>query len=246
MTWVPFLLPGLARCFEKARAFATRRPERVLVAAGGLLVLWNILFMEQYRRRLLPSDDTVSFAQVTSNSAGLLSHAVGTPFAWPANWIFASRFHAPLDRWDAVADRSLFASATSNTAIIEVGDDASAFAPDLPLLLEGFGTRRTCEQGWCRDVEGEGRALLPIQNPGTGDFVIRLRVRGRGALRVSLNEAATSVSEMTDTLSDILLRVPSGTVRSPMNVLSLSAAQGGRATLDRLTLERDLGTGSAR
>ncbi len=78
-TWIPFLLPGMAQCFEKARAFATRRPERVLAGAGGLLVLWNLLFMEQYRLRLLPSDDTVSFAQVTSNSAGLLSRAVGTP-----------------------------------------------------------------------------------------------------------------------------------------------------------------------
>lgn len=245
-TWLPFLLPGLARCFQRVRDTAGRRPGRVLVTAAGLLVLWNGLFMEQYRRRLVPSDDTVSFAQVAANSAGLLSRGVGTPFAWPANWIFSSRFHAPLDRWDAVADRRLFASAASTAATIEIGDDASAFAPDLPLLLEGFGTRRTCEQGWCRDLEGEGRALLPVQNPGTADFVIRLRVRGQGALRVSLNEAATSVSEMTDALSDILLRVPSGTVRSPMNVLSLSAPRGGRATLDRLTLERDLGTGSAR
>ena len=61
LTWAPFLLPGMAQCFERARAFATRRPERVLAGAGALLVLWNILFMEQYRRRLLPSDDTVSF-----------------------------------------------------------------------------------------------------------------------------------------------------------------------------------------
>jgi hypothetical protein len=245
-TWLPFLLPGMAQCFQTVREGTARRPERALIVASFLLVLWNGLFMEQYRLRLLPSDDTVSFAQVAANSAGLLSRAAGTPFAWPANWIFSRRFHASPDQWDAVADRRLFASPSSTTTTIEVGDDASVLAPDLPLLLEGFGARRTCGPGWCRDFEGAGRLLLPIQNPGTGDFLIRLRVRGQGALRVSLHGARASVSEMTDTLSDVLLRVPSGAITSSLNVVSLSVAGGGRATLDRITLERDLGTGSAR
>lgn len=245
-TWIPFLLPGMAQCFERARAFATRRPERVLAGAGGLLVLWNLLFMEQYRLRLLPSDDTVSFAQVTSNSAGLLSRAVGTPFAWPLNWIFAWRFHTSPDRWDAVADRRLFADKRSAVATIEFGDDASAFAPDTALFLEGFGDRRTCERGWCRDVEGEGRLLVPLQDAGRSDLTIRLRARGQGVLRLSLNEASTSVTELTGPLSEVALRVPGRLVRAGVNVLSLSVAGGGRATLDRLTLERAPQTWSAR
>ena len=246
MTWVPFLLPGLGQCFEKARAFATRRPERVLAGAGGLMVLWNILFMEQYRQRLLPSDDTVSFAQVTSNSAGLLARAVGTPFAWPANWIFAWRFEASPDRWDAIADRRLFANPRVNTTTIEFGDDASAFAPDVPLLLEGFGDRRTCEQGWCRDLEGAGRLLLPLQDGGQGDLMIRLRVRGQSALSLSLNGANTSVVDMTGSLSDATLRVPARGISAGLNTLALSVSGGGRATIDRLTLERGLASGSAR
>jgi len=246
VTWLPFLLPGLAQTFRIVRDRATRESWRVLAFASGLLVLWNALFMEQYRLLLLPSDDTVSFAQVTSNSARLLSRGVGTPFAWPANWIFARRFSAPFDQWDAVANRRLFASATSTTATIEIGDDPSAFAPDLPLLLEGFGSRRTCEQGWCRDVFGRARLLLPLQNPGDGEFVIRFRVRGQGALSVSLNGANTVVKEMAESLSDVVLRVPARAITSALNVLALSIAGGGRATVDRLTLERALGTSSAR
>ncbi|HQZ16417.1 MAG TPA: hypothetical protein PKU70_09405 [Vicinamibacteria bacterium] len=245
-TWIPFLLPGMAQCFEKARAFAARRPERVIAGAGGLLVLWNLLFMEQYRLRLLPSDDTVSFAQVTSNSAGLLSRAVGTPFAWPLNWIFAWRFDTSPDRWDAVADRRLFTDKRNAVATIEFGDDASPFAPDTPLLLEGFGDRRTCERGWCRDVEGEGRLLLPLQDAGRSDLTIRLRARGQGVLRFSLDETSTSVTELTEALSEVALRVPGRFVRAGVNVLSLSVAGGGRATLDRLTLERVPSPSSAR
>jgi hypothetical protein len=245
MTWAPFLLPGLAHGFGRLRDFASRRPERVLAAAGGLLVLWNVLFMEQYRQRLLPSDDTVSFAQVTSNSAGLLSRAVGTPFAWPANWMFARRLQAPPDRWDAIAGRRLF-EAGAATATIELGDDASIFAPDTPLLLEGFGDRRTCEQGWCRDLDGAGRLLLPLEGGWRDDLTLRLRARGRGALSLSLNETSTSVAELSGTLSDISLRVPGRSVRAGVNVLSLSVAGGGRATIDRITLERVPSTSSAR
>jgi hypothetical protein len=244
MTWAPFLLPGLAQCFARVRSFATRRPQRVLACAGGLMVLWNLLFMEQYRRRLLPSDDTVSFAEVTSNSAGLLSRTVGTPFAWPANWIFAWRFHAPADRWDAIADRRLFASPSTAVATIEFGDDRSAFAPDLPLLLEGFGDRRTCEHGWCRDLDGEGRLLLPLREV-RGDLTLLVRARGQGALRLSLNGATTS-TDLAESLSDVPLRVPGRLVSPGVNILSLSVEGGGKATLDRLTLERDLASGSAR
>ncbi len=245
-TWLPFLLPGIAQCFQKAVAFARRRPERVVSGAAAVLVLWNLFLMEQYRLRLLPSDDTVSFAQVTSNSAGLLSRLFGTPAAWPANWIFAWRLEVPLDRWDAIAGRRLFANEKAVAATIEIGDDASLFAPDVPLLLEGFGARRTCEQGWCRDLDGAGRLLLPLAGVGRGDFTIRLRARGQGVLSLSLNGVSTSVAAMTESLSDVTLRAPARTANRGFNVLSLSVAGGGKATLDRLTLERDLGNGSAR
>jgi hypothetical protein len=246
LTSAPFLLPGLIHAFEKAQAFAARRHQTVVAGAGLLLVLWNLLFMEQYRQRLLPSDDTVSFSQVTSNSAGLLSRSVGTPFAWPANWFFAWRYQAPPDRWDAVADRRLFGDTATPVAIIEIGDDGSAFAPDTPLLLEGFSDRRTCERGWCRDLDGKGRMLLPLRNIGRGDLIIRVRARGSGSLTLSLNATATSVTGLTDDLSEASLRVASKSVVAGLNVLALSVAGGGRATLDRITLERDPASGSAR
>jgi len=246
LTFVPFLLPGLVHAFERAQSFATRRLERILAGACALLVVWNVLFMEQYRERLLPSDDTVSFSQVTSNSAALLSRAVGTPFAWPANWIFAWRFQAPPDRWDSVADRRLFTDSAAAVATIEIGDDASAFAPDVPLLLEGFSDRRTCERGWCRDLDGAGRLLLPLRDIGRGDLTIRVRARGEGSLLLSLNSTATSVTEMTDGLSMASLRVPARSLVAGINVLSLSVKGGGKATLDRITLERDPASGSAR
>jgi hypothetical protein len=246
LTWLPFLLPGLAQFFHRARAFATHHPERVVASAGALLVLWNILFMEQYRRLGVPSDDTVSFARVTSQSASLLSRFVGTPVAWPANWLFSRRFNTGLDRWDGLAGRSLFANATAATATIEFGDDPSPFAIDDTLLLEGFGAGHPCERGRCRDLYGAGRVLLPIGNAGDTEFMLRLRARGKGILQMSLNDSSIAVFEMPGSLADLVLRAPAKIVASRINILALSVEGGGKATLDRLTLERDLGNGSAR
>ena len=60
-----------------------------------------------------------------------------------------------------------------------------------------------------------------------------------------VNDAQTAVAELSETLSDITLRVPARSIKPGINVLSLKASGGGKATLDRLTLERDLSSGSA-
>ena len=238
VSWLPFFLPGIALCFERARDVAARRPERALIYAAALMILWNGLFMEQYRRRLLPSDDTVSFARVTSNSAALLSRFAGTPSAWPANWLFASRFQTTPDRWDAVSAADLFADRDASVAVIEVGDEPSVFAPDRALIVDGFGERRTCERGWCRDADGEGRLLLPLKSLGERGFVIRVRVRGQGRLTVSLGAAGIVIAEMTDALTEVSLPISAGAIAPGIHVLSLRVSEGRRATVDRLTLER--------
>ena len=69
--------------------------------------------------------------------------------------------------------------------------------------------------------------------------MIRLRLRGEGTVRMSLNRAATTTMAMTDSLQDIILTVPARTVDSGTHVLSLAVDGGGRATLDRLRLVRD-------
>ena len=240
-SWVLFLGPGLAWSLTRVRAFAARAPQRVVAAAAALLVGWNLLFMEQYRRLLIPADDTTSFARVTSNSARLLSRFAGTPSAWPANWMFARRFHTTADRWDAIGGRRLFADSAATSATVEIGDDETPMAPDAPLLLNGFGDRHTCEQGWCRDIDGAGRILLPLYEVTTQDLVVRVRARGRGVLRVSLNESARATAELNDRLADVVLRVPAPSVRRGINELGLSVDGGGKASLDRLSLDRVTG-----
>jgi hypothetical protein len=90
------------------RGLLARRAGAAGRARRPLLTLWNGLFMEQYRRNLIPRDDVVSFARVAENTAGLVTDLVGTPLAWPANWIFAARHEAPLASHDVASGKYLF------------------------------------------------------------------------------------------------------------------------------------------
>lgn len=245
-TWLPFLAPGIARAFEGLRQSVAHRPQRALTFAGLLLVGWNLLFMEQYRLLLIPNDNTASFAHITANSSHLLARSVGTPMAWPANWIFAARTGVAAERWDAVAGRRLFSGPEDETATVEIGDDDSPFAPDLALLGEGFGLRRTCGRGWCRDVYDRGRVVIPLENAGKGNLTVGLRARGEGALRLTLDRPAGSVvADLGPDFTQVTLVVPARLVRPGLHVLEIEALGGGRATLDRITIERSLGAASA-
>jgi hypothetical protein len=100
------LVPAMAAALAAARHAASTRPLAWLGAAGLALTAWNFLFMEQYRRNLIPRDDTVSFAEVAGTNRALFQHAIGDPGTWPACWLFAVRHGVSPDRYGPVAARS--------------------------------------------------------------------------------------------------------------------------------------------
>ena len=101
---VPALLfPAIAAALEGLRRSAEAAPLLWLGAGGALLVVSNFLFMEQYRRNLIPRDDTVSFAQVAATNGALFRGAFGSPRSWPASWVFAARHRVSPAEYDTVA-----------------------------------------------------------------------------------------------------------------------------------------------
>ena len=236
MIWIAFLAPGIACTFDRLQGFALRRAEHVVAVAAVLLVVWNLLFMEQYRRRFLPSDETVSFSRVSANNAALLSQFVGTPMAWPANWLAAHLLDIPLQAWDAASSRDIFRGNDARNATIEFGDDPTILAPDKALMLEGFRTRRTCGSGWCRDLDERGRIVFPIRAASSDPFTIALRVRGEGTLSASLDGAATRVRELGEEFVDFTLVVPGSALPPGLHIVSLQTT--GRATIDRISFSR--------
>ena len=84
---LPLLALGLGRAFGGIRSLALRRPLVPVAAGSAALAAWNALLMAQYRDVRIPRDDTVSVPVVARNAAAAVSAAVGSPNAWPANWM---------------------------------------------------------------------------------------------------------------------------------------------------------------
>ena len=224
---LPLVAPGIARALDALARAAARRPGRVLAPAAALLVAWNLLFMEQYRGGFLPRDGTVSFVAVAENNARLVSRLVGSPLAWPANWAFAWRHALPVERFDLLAGKRLPGDARGRE--IDVGD----LALDAALLLEGWSVRHPCGEAVCRAVEGRARLVAPLERPEP--FALSVRAAGQGVLLATVNGVAVGSRPLTPELS--VLRFPPAPRAERLSEVSLTVTPGGRALVDRVSLE---------
>jgi len=228
---LPLLAVGLAAALAATRRAAARWPEGVLAAAGAGLVLWNILFMEQYRRGVIPRDDTVSFPRVAENSADLLAGGLGSPVAWPANWVFALRHRLPPDRYDLMAGKYLFFMQNNLGGLVDVGSEG-----DEALLADGWGVRVPCADAVCRPVEGRARVLAGLE--AAEPLLVTVRAAGSGRLRLSVNGIAVGEAALADGLGDFTTPVPGARWRSGLNEVQLETAPGGAALVDRVVFSR--------
>ncbi len=229
---LPLLALGMALAFEWLARQVTRRPLLPLYIVAFTLTAWNGLFMEQYRRNLIPRDDAVSFAAVAENSATLLSGMVGTPVAWPANVVFSVRHDAPITKYDLAVGQYLFYRQNNLGGVIDLGNDRG----DPGLLLEGWARPIPCGDGRCRTIERTARLLVPLDVPEA--LVAIVRARGTGSLALAINgrEAAAWPLDEGAFVERRVSLPREGLVRE-MNELRLTASPG-PVVVDRIVFER--------
>jgi hypothetical protein len=225
---LPLLALGLARALYALREFARRHP-LVPVAMGiAALVAWNFLLMGQYRDGGIPRDDTVAFPRVARNAAATVSSTIGSPPAWPANWIFAARHDVSPARYDLLAGVDLYAAGSS----VDLGGvvDIGHLPTDGALLGRGWGVRHPCGAGACREILGAAELLAPIAEPR--DVDVRLVASGTGTLTVTVNGVAVLAAPLAD--GEHFVRLPRARLRRGMNAIVLTVNPGGRALVDRI------------
>ncbi len=228
---LPLLALGLAASIEALLVLLRRRPAVPLLAVLASLTLWNGLLMEQYRRNLVPRDDVVSFASLAENSAGILSQTVGTPLAWPANWLFARQHQAPIASYDLAVGKYLFYRQNNLGGVIDLGDERS----DPALLLEGWARVRPCGGAQCRAIEERARLLVPLDVPE--DLELSLRAQGEGLLSLSINGHGLARLPLADELEERRTAIPAAWLHREHNELLLEASAG-TALVDRLSFLR--------
>ncbi len=230
---LPLVAPALALGLDAVVTAVRRRPALVAGALGALLTLYNLLFMQQYRRNLVPRDDTVSFADVAANNAALLQSAVGTPLAWPANWLFAAEHGLPVRQFDRTVGLYLFYRQNNLGGVIDLGDERV----DRGLLDEGWSRPWPCGPGLvCRSPGAGARLFVPLDVPETLD--VTLRLRGRGDLALLLGGRPLAQLPLEAELRDVTVRAPAGLWRRELNELRFVPSPGGEVQVERLIFAR--------
>jgi len=229
---LPLLALGLGASLDLLRLWVQRRPGLVLVGGGAALTLWNFLFMQQYGENRIPRDDTVSFAQVTENNADILSDLVGTPLAWPANWLFAWQHGLPVQKYDLMVGPYLFYRQNNLGGVLDLGDDRI----DPGLLGEGWARRRPCGDAVCRGLDGRARIFAPLDVPE--ELALYVRAAGSGALGVAVNGHPLGDLPLGGELREFRLRAPAELWRRELNEVSLDPGAADDVIVERLRFER--------
>jgi hypothetical protein len=220
---LPLFALGLATILDLVHGAAQRRPLRLAAIAGAALVAWNLLLMAQYRAELIPRDDTVSFPAVAENSARLLTESVGSPTAWPANWVFAARRDLPAARYDLLAGQDVLAAGP--TRIDVAGPD-----PEAAGLGEGWSVRHPCGPLVCREVEGRALLFLPVVDPRPAAVLVH--AQGSGTLRLVLNGRTLAQGPLAPGFTELGATVGGAGLGRGLSELVLEISPGGQALVD--------------
>jgi hypothetical protein len=175
---LPILALGLATAVAWLSKFVRRRPEAVV---AGLLILFisaNGLFMEQYRKGRIPTDDTISWETAAQGILEDVFDAVGYPFSFPANWIFAAKYDRPKTQYDLLVGKYLFHRMNNLGGVIELGEN------DPPFIGNGWSG--------VTDWEDRPRTLRLAVGPRAGIFVPTDRAE---PLRIFIECAAPKQTE---------------------------------------------------
>jgi hypothetical protein len=118
---LPLFALGLGAAISWASGMVERHPRWVLGGALAAAILSNGLLMEQYRKERLPPDDTISWETAAEGKLEDLFDAVGYPFSFPMNWLFALRYDRPKTQYDILVGKYLFHRMLSLEGLIELG-----------------------------------------------------------------------------------------------------------------------------
>jgi hypothetical protein len=216
---LPILAIGLALGLDWAHGLVARRPMLVLAGGGALLLAWNALLMHQYARAWIPADSTLTLDQLAGNAGRGLRESVGTPLAWPANWLFGLRHGLPPGHYDLMVGKYLFHRQNSVGGVVDVG--ASDPQADRAFIGEGWTPRQRCGASTCRAIEGRAaRLFVALDEPEA--LGVTVRASGQGTLGLAVNGRSVASWPLTGELRDLRVDVPARLFLRDLNELTLA------------------------
>jgi hypothetical protein len=175
---LPILALGLGTAIAWLARFVRRRPGVVVAALLAVFISANALFMEQYRKGRLPTDDTISWETAARGMMEDFFDAFGYPFSFPANWIFAAKYDRPKTQYDLLVGKYLFHRMGNLGGVIDLGES------DPPFIGNGWSG--------VKDWEDRPRTVRLAEGPRAGILVPTDRAE---PLRIFITGAAPKGTE---------------------------------------------------
>ena len=129
---IPLFALGAAALGERAIRWTSRRPGTVVVAACGLLALWNVSLMKVAQDGQVRIGEPVSFGEAGAYQARAVHGWFGNPFTYPASLVFAARNGLPIGSYDLLAANRFLGDPTRPYGRVDIGSG------DELLLGEGW------------------------------------------------------------------------------------------------------------
>jgi hypothetical protein len=242
---LPLTTVGIAAALEWLTGLVARRPALVAAASLGLLVVWNLTFMQAALRGRFDLDRVRSMGDIAGEQARALHERIGHPFSYPVNLLWAMRSGVSPARYDVLGPGRFLADPMRPYGRIDIGAD------DEPFLTEGWYSweqHRDRTFRWTRATAGllvpldraaplEVRVdLMPFTPTGWAPARLRVRINDRTFGPFALEEGWQAV-EFTTTAADWRAGVNRMWLESDREVTP--AAAGGSADARPLALAVD-------
>jgi hypothetical protein len=118
---LPLLTVGLALFLRGFAAFAARRPSVMVGAAIGLLVVWNLAFVQGGVTGSVRIGEALSFGDLAGYQARAVHSWFGYPFSYPVNLVYALRNGVSPARYDLLAPSTFLGDPRQPFGKIDVG-----------------------------------------------------------------------------------------------------------------------------
>ena len=166
---VPLFALGVAAFASAAADWTRRHPLRMVTAAGGLFVVWNLSLMGAAQGGNLRIGEPVSFGEAGAHQARVLHRWIGHPFTYPVSLLFAWRNDVPIASYDLLGVNRFLSDPLRPYGRIDVGTNDSV------LLGEGWHAEERDGSVTFRWSASPAALLVPLDH--AVDLLVQVRAR---------------------------------------------------------------------
>ena len=169
---IPLFALGLAAFVDVTARAVRRHATAAIVAALGLLVLWNIALIGAAQSGAVRIGETIAFDRAWSEQARVLHRWFGNPFTYPASLWFAMRNDVSPAAYDLLATNRMLGDPLQPYGRVDVGAD------DEWLLVEGWHGAERDGATTFRWTDSPASLRLPLDRAAPLKIQVRARAFG--------------------------------------------------------------------